>query len=127
MKTIKDLKAITIEQFASLLFEARNVTHINHLKSKSYSEHIALNDFYNKMLELADEFIETYQGQYGIINITNEEKSVDNSSITYLTDFAEKIRKFNSSIDQKDSHLKNIIDEITALTYKTLYKLKNLR
>lgn len=127
MKTIKDLKAITIEQFTSLLFEARNVTHINHLKSKSYSEHIALNEFYSGLLELADEFIETYQGQYGIINITNEEKIDSDSSIAYLTNFVDKTRKFNCSIDEKDSHLKNIIDEMTALTYKTLYKLKNLK
>lgn len=127
MKNIKDLKAITIEQFVSLLFEARNVTHINHLKSKSYSEHKALNEFYSEILELADEFIETYQGQYGIINITNEEKSDVDSSITYLTNFVDKIRKYNFSLDVKDSHLKNIIDEMTALTYKTLYKLKNLK
>lgn len=127
MKTIKDLKNITIEQFVSLLFEARDITHIDHLKSKSYSEHIALNDFYSNIIELSDEFIETYQGQYGIINISNKEEKSDMSSINYLMNFVDKIRKFNYSMDEKDSHLKNIIDEMTALTYKTLYKLKNLK
>ena len=127
MKTIKDLKNITIEQFVSLLFEARDISHNYHLKSKSYSEHIALNEFYSKILELTDEFVETYQGQYGIINITNEEKSDINLPINYLMSFVDKIRKYNFSLDVKDSHLKNIIDEMTALTYKTLYKLKNLK
>ncbi len=45
MKTIKDLKNITIEQFVSLLFEARDISHNYHLKSSS--EHIALSQLLN--------------------------------------------------------------------------------
>lgn len=125
MKTIEDLKTITINQYYGLLFEVRNYTHNFHLKTKSYAEHVALNEFYSALVDLADEFIETYQGQYGIVDIDNFKKIEQENSVKYLTEFVEKTVKFNDSL--KDSHLKNIIDEITALTYKTLYKLKYLK
>lgn len=125
MKTIEDLKTITVNQYYGLLFEARNNTHNFHLKTKSYAEHVALNEFYSAIIDYADELIETYQGQYGLIEMDNSKKIEQENSVKYLTEFAEKTVKFNETI--KDSHLKNIIDEITSLTYKTLYKLKYLK
>lgn len=125
MKTIEDLKTITVNQYYALLFEARNYSHNFHLKTKSYSEHVALNEFYSELIDIADEFIETYQGQYGLIEIDDSKKIQQENSIKYLMEFVEKTIKFNESL--KDSHLKNIIDEITSLTYKTLYKLKYLK
>jgi hypothetical protein len=125
MKTIEDLKAITVNQYYGLLFETRNNTHKIHLKNKSYAEHIALNEFYSGIIDLADEFIETYQGQYGLIEMDDSKKTEQENSVKCLTEFVEKTVKFNETL--KDSHLKNIIDEITSLTYKTLYKLKYLK
>lgn len=123
MKTIKDLKDIKAEQFYGLLFDARNKMHRSHLATKSYSEHKALNEFYDEILDLSDEFLECYQGQFG--KLTFEEHEITESdSINYLHKFADKTKKFQESI--KESHLKNIIDEMIALTYRTLYKLKFL-
>lgn len=125
MKTIEDLKSLNINQYYGLLFETRNRIHNFHLKTKIYAEHIALNEFYSGIIDYADEFIETYQGQYGLIEMDDSKKIEQENSVKYLTEFVEKTVKFNETL--KDSHLKNIIDEITSLTYKTLYKLKYLK
>ena len=58
-----------VESFVAKLFSARQQTYNMHLKTKSFAEHKALNDFYDEILDLADEFIETYQGQYGLLNL----------------------------------------------------------
>ena len=124
MKTIKELKELKTEQFYGLLFNARTMTHKMHLETKSYAIHKALNDFYSEIEDLADEYIECFQGQYGIL--TFEETSIDKDDpINYISEFIEKTKKYQNTI--KYSHLKNIIDEIVALSYKTLYKLKHLK
>ena len=53
--------------FVGLLFLARDVTHSVHLNTRSYSKHVALNTFYDEIIELADGFAEAYQGRHGLI------------------------------------------------------------
>jgi len=52
------------------LFEMRDVTHLAHLQTTNYNEHKVLNEFYDSIIDLADEFAEQYQGATGMI-ITN--------------------------------------------------------
>ena len=40
----------------STLFNARTNAHIAHLQTKSYARHIALGDFYDGVLDIADKF-----------------------------------------------------------------------
>lgn len=111
--------------FIEKMFEVRQVAHNSHLKTKSYSEHKALDSFYNGILELADNFIETYQGQYGLVgDIKFSVDGVENI-VNYLESFCSISKNARDNI--KDSHLQNIIDEILSLTYKTIYKLKYLK
>lgn len=116
-----------IKSLVAKLFEARQVAHNVHLQTKSYSEHNALNSFYNGILDLTDSLVESYQGQYGIL--TGYEKLIQiepvNEMVNYLEDCAKIFALGRDGM--KDSHLKNILDEIVALTYSTLYKLKNLK
>lgn len=120
-------------KFVSKLFEARQMTHIFHLKATgdgAYAIHMALDAFYNGILELNDSLIEVYQGQYDIIEnyeVINGEPSAQNP-IEYLIQLAEFIKGTRQiAFLAEDTHLQNIIDEIVALTYRTLYKLKNLK
>lgn len=107
------------------MFEARQVAHNLHLKTKSYAEHKALNGFYDELLAKIDDFVETYQGQYGILKDCEfQVKSVDDA-VEYLEDCAKLFAVGRDSL--KDSHLKNVMDEVIALTYKTLYKIKFLK
>jgi hypothetical protein len=118
-----------IKSLIAKLFEARQVAHNVHLQTKSYSEHKALNRFYEDVLDLTDSLVESYQGQYGIL--TGYEKLIQiepvNEMVNYLEDCAKIFALGRDAMKDSDSHLKNILDEIVSLTYSTLYKLKNLK
>jgi hypothetical protein len=112
----------------SKLFEARDFAHRVHLiaKSKSYAEHKALGSFYEGIVELADNLYETHAGQYGPAKF-DFNKVPDEEPVEYFSNLAKICSSAHSSIDKKDTHLHNILDEITALVYHTIYKLKNLK
>jgi len=121
-------------KFFSKLFEARQMSHIFHLQVKSEMgsgwEHSALNSFYENILELTDEIIETYQGQYGIVEgyeIIDSSATGQIKSLEYLQKTVDYIRSERKIIKEEDTHLHNIIDEIVSLCYKTIYKLTNLK
>lgn len=128
MMSLQDYKnAKDVKHLVAKLFEARQVAHNVHLQTKSYSVHKALNTFYDELLEFIDTFVETYQGQYGIIS--GYEKLIVIEPVSDVETYIEDCAKiFNVAKEGlKDSHLKNIMEEIIALTYGTLYKLKNLK
>lgn len=118
----------SVKTLIQKLFESRQVAHNVHLQTKSYALHKALNSYYDDLLGLTDNFIETYQGQYGIV--TGYEKievtPLSEDKIEgYLKDCAEIFAMARDGM--KDSHLQNIMDEIIALVYKTLYKVRFLK
>ena len=53
--------------FVGTLFLARDVAHSVHLGTRSFSKHMALNEFYDNIVDLADKFAEAYQGRHGLI------------------------------------------------------------
>lgn len=122
---------ILVATFFSKLFESRQITHIYHLQVRgdegSYAAHVALDAYYGGILELLDEIIEVYQGQYGIIDkydTINTDLTETKEKLTYFEEFVNFVRKERSCISVEDTHLHNIVDEMVALLYKTLYKLK---
>lgn len=120
-----------MEQLISTLFEARTQTHIFHLQTKSYAEHIALNEFYDSIIGLVDGLVESYQGKYGIITgYTGPAKFDDytNSNvIKYLKALSIFVERQSKSIKKEDTYLLNQIDTIIQLIYSTIYKLENLK
>ncbi len=111
-------------RFIGRLFELRDAAHIEHLKTRSFAAHSALNTFYDELLDLADGFVESYQGKYGIINIDIKYTKPDNF-LSYLEDFAKYVEGSRDAF--KDEFLKNQVDEIASLTYSTIYKLTYLK
>jgi len=118
----------------SKLFESREMAHVYHLSVKgdpgSHAAHIALNEYYEGVLELIDMILEVYQGQYGIVE---DYETIDTSGvkskekISYFEELAKFIKEGRKCINIEDTHLHNIIDEIVGLVYRTLYKLKYTR
>ena len=115
----------------SKLFESREMAHIYHLQVNgeqgSHAAHTALNEYYEGVLELIDDLIETYQGQYGIVDgyetiDTNETRTKE--KVEYFEGLVEFVKHGRKAISAEDTHLQNIIDEVVALIYRTLYKLK---
>jgi hypothetical protein len=111
------------------LLHSQTQVHIFHLQTKSYSEHKALQKYYEGIDALVDGVIESYQGKYGII--TNyktydmEQYSNGKKTIEY---FAELLKIIDEKRDCcKDSYIQNQIDTIQELINSTVYKLKFLK
>ena len=114
--------------FIGMLFLARDVAHSVHLNTRSYAKHKALGHFYDEVVELADDFAETYQGRHGLIGAVQLQPTKKSSNvIDFLQEQLDEIEKCrNEVVDEKDTALQNIIDEIVALYLRTLYKLRFL-
>ena len=114
------------DQYILQGFNLRTQIHIFHLQTKSYAEHKALDTFYNEIVELMDEFAETYQGRYSRVKLTGTFKP-DNytkgASVKHLTAFVKASDAMKKALGEKPSDLQNILDEIIGLTNKTLYLL----
>jgi hypothetical protein len=123
-KRLRDNPMNSPLRFIGRLFELRDAAHVEHLKTRSFAAHSALNTFYDKLLKLTDRFVESYQGKYGIVNIDIKPSKPDNF-LSYLTEFAQYIESSRDVF--KDEYLKNQVDEIASLAYSTIYKLTYLK
>jgi hypothetical protein len=114
--------------FVGMLFLARDVTHSVHLNTRSFSKHMALQGFYEEIVELADNFADAYQGKHGLmgpIALMSAKKTTN--VVEFLQDQMDEIEAERYKIVDKDcTPLHNIIDEIIALYLSTLYKLRFL-
>lgn len=114
--------------FIGQLFLARDVAHSVHLATRSYAKHMALNSFYDEIIDLTDKLAEAYQGRHGMIGaITLQSAEKTGNIVEFLESSLEKIEKSRYEVvDKSDSAIQNIIDEIVSLYLSTLYKLKFL-
>lgn len=114
--------------FVGMLFLARDVAHSAHLNTRSYAKHIALNEFYDGVIDLADKFAEAYQGKYGLIGpISLMSAKKTNNVVEFLEGQVDDLMEVRYKVVDKDCiPIQNIIDEIFGLYYATLYKLKFL-
>ena len=119
---------MTCADFVGTLFLARDVAHSVHLNTRSYAKHVALNEFYDSIVDLADKFAEAYQGRHGMIGPITLMSAKKTGNITeFLQDSMDDIEKMRYEVCKKDdTPLQNIIDEIVGLYLSTLYKLKFL-
>ena len=115
-------------EFIGLLFLARDVTHSVHLNTRSYSKHVALNIFYDRIVGAADDFAEAYQGRHGLIGpITLHSAKKTTNVIEFLEDSLKEIENCRyEECDKSDSALQQLIDNIVEIYLRTLYKLRFL-
>ena len=122
-----------MEEFLNKLFTSREVAHVLHLQSKgegSFAEHMALQGYYEGIVDLIDSLSETYQGQFGLLDFSKIStiSNVDFSdTIKYFEELTTYVVGSRDSITKDATHLNNQLDDIVTLLYTTLYKLKNLK
>ena len=114
--------------FIGILFLARDVTHSVHLNTRSYSKHVALNIFYDRIIGAADDFAEAYQGRHGLMGpITLHSAKKTANIIEFLEDSLKEIEDARYEVvDKSDSSLQQLIDNIIEIYLRTLYKLRFL-
>ncbi len=115
-------------EFVGMLFLARDVTHSVHLNTRSYAKHVALQGFYDEIVDLADGFAEAYQGRHGLIGPIGLQSAKKTTNVVeFLESQLEEIEKCRYEVCGKDdTPLQNLIDGIVELYLSTLYKLRFL-
>lgn len=109
-------------------FTARTATHIAHLRTRSYSAHKALEEFYEGVVDLADAFAEVYQGHFAVIDqYEMPAPDIYTDSVKQIEELCDWATSQRNAIAQGRNDLGNLIDEITALCGRTVYKLKHLK
>ena len=122
-------KADPVMDFTMCLLNSVTTGHILHLSSRSYSQHKALEAFYTAIGDHVDDFVEAFQGKYGLLTKYPAIAALfpEQDPVTYLTYLGDEVAMLRKANDfPQDSELQNITDEIVQLIDSTLYKLKFL-
>jgi DNA-binding ferritin-like protein len=119
-----------VSKFISKLLESREMAQVYHWTVKgdmgSHAAHLTLEAYYDGVIGFIDDIVEIYQGQYGLIEgydiiDTTDAKSKDR--LDYFKETVEFVKSGRTCIKSEDTHIHNIVDELIALQYKTIYKL----
>jgi len=121
---------MTIEKLLGTLFLSREVSHREHLKTKSDANHRALEEFYDSILDCTDAIAEAYMGRHGVCLdvpiLTEETKGKDIS--TLLRGHLTRVEKYRyTAIERTDTSIQGIMDATVAKYLKVLFKLNNLK
>jgi len=118
-----------LKGMVSSLLHSQTQVHIFHLQTKSYSEHKALQGYYEGIDALVDGIIESYQGKYDIIKNYDSIKTEDYKSSEQVINYFKSLDTMIISArkEVKESYLQNQIDTVQELIYSTLYKLRFLK
>lgn len=115
-------------EIVSIAFLSREQAHREHLRTTSYAAHVALQEFYDAVVEKADAFAEVYQGTYGALGDVPyrpaEKGKIDVVLENHLEGIEDARKAFGKSAC--DRPLDNLLDDLSALYARALYKLRRL-
>jgi hypothetical protein len=122
-----------MEELASILFHSRTQAHVFHLGVSgpgSYAAHVALQTYYDEIVDLTDGLVESYQGKYGLIKF-KPVLGLDNDCscaniVAYFDKLITIVDTLRKSPGLQDSWIQNEIDNVDKLLFSTRYKLVNL-
>jgi len=117
-----------IEQLISKIFVTRNVAHLAHWKTTSYSQHMALGDFYDAIIDHIDGLVESFQGDFGLIGdvaLNAAPKKIE--ILSHLKQEIEWIKSNRENIAKDNCSLENQIDSLIQTYQTTIYKLTFLK
>ena len=115
----------SFNELSSFLFNSINEFHKIHLKTTSYSKHIALGECYDSLRNKTDELIEMYQGCYNqLINCSNNINIDYTNELDLIVIVIDKLKEYKEK--EKDSAIINLIEEIIGFLYRIKYKLNFL-
>lgn len=110
-------------ELINLLFEMQLTTHVAHLQTSSYAEHMALGAFYEEMVGLSDGVAECIQGNTRSIirGVGSVEIKEGLDMINYLQQCLSTLMSYYVTVEYHT--LKLALDPITSLLNKTIYLL----
>lgn len=114
------------EDLAALLFASRDYAHRSHLRTGSYAQHKALNEFYDELTNSLDRLIEAYQGRHSVIEIPFIDVPSNMNPVLVLSEHLKIIEAVRDKAIGEDRPLQNLVDDICTIYLQTIYKLKVL-
>lgn len=126
MEAIKRPSITAESQLAFELLNSSTKIHLNHLLVTSYAAHKAMNEFYDEVKNLADDFVEQYQGVTERLMIfptsyNFPEMKTAEDCIVYLRTLYVRVNTVQQACSY--SEIINLMDEIKSLINSTKYKL----
>ena len=130
LESIPANTAQTIESITLLSLAMVSQSHIYHLVTKRYNEHMAINEFYLSLQSNIDTLVETYlganSGTHFLSGKVDFEISLDYNNTVFITEVDGYRKKIVSSIDATNSSsllsindvLVDILSDIDTLKYK---------
>jgi hypothetical protein len=116
----------SIVEIVSYFNNAKQQAIVWHQQTDSFSEHKALEEFYDEIVGLLDELSESYAGIYGRLSPYEVDDLMDwtstDDTIKYYRGCYDWLQVERKSAPQ-DSFIQNQLDEITQLLGQTLYRL----
>jgi hypothetical protein len=117
----------TFQNFVAGLLHGVTNALILHLKADTYAVHKAMGHFYSDLGDLADKYIEGYQGKYGKIeSYGSEYNPPTGTALEYMLGFMSWMDTYREFLP-KDTYLMNIADEITQSIASTINKLAHYK
>lgn len=113
-----------IDKLITRVFKARNAAHAEHWTTKSFAQHEALGEFYEDIIAALDKYVEAHQGTFGQMKKAPEQVP---DTAALLRDEMIWLIEHRSEIAKNVPALENVLDEMSAVYMKTLYKIENLR
>lgn len=120
---------MTIEELFGTLQQSVVDSWRMHLKTSKYSKHKALDEFYTKMPELVDTFIEDYIGYAGE-KVDDFECILDADkydALEYLEELGDLCDNGYDLLPDDAPELKSDLDTIVSLIDSTMYKIRELK
>jgi Family of unknown function (DUF5856) len=115
----------TAAELVARCFAARTAAHYAHLKTKKYACHVALGEFYDGVIDAADAFIECYQGVFGVIT-SYPDVPLPAGELGPIKELREWLVENRAKVARGQRELENLVDEITAVCDRAIYKIVNL-
>ena len=124
---IKNIMQLSIN--VHFLIETQIQFKILHWQTNEYSRHMAFGKIYDELTDLIDKFVEVAIGKYGRFILNNEEKILKLENIselnlkTFIKIFRENLIGMGNDLNERDTDLLNIRDEMLGEINQLAYLL----
>lgn len=118
-----------IEELIPRVFAARDIAHRARLASDSHAEHVALVAFYEGVIPAIDAIVEAHQGMAGEIveaEPAHKPKKMDDFS-AWLREEADWIESNREIVAGGSNAIGSLVDNLTWIYLRTIYKLEQLK
>ena len=102
---------------------------INHWQTKGFARHQAFGSTYDALQDLVDSFVEEAMGKYGRFSLDDETNTIQLANLSeldlkgFINTVKEALIKITSQVEETDTNLLNLRDEMLGLVNKLSYLL----